>query len=136
MERDPSQEATAGLPVQATPPGWYLDPQDPRTQRYWDGTQWTEHRSPAAQQAGPPTNGKATASLVLGIVFACGIGSILALVFGYQAKNEIEASNGTQGGEGMATAGVILGWIGVGLVIAYLLFWVVIFGGGLFLSGS
>jgi hypothetical protein len=136
MEHDPNQEATAKLPVQATPPGWYPDPQDPYTQRYWDGTQWTENRSPVAQQAGPPTNGKATASLVLGIVFLCGIGSILALVFGHQAKNEIQASNGTQGGEGMATAGIILGWIGIGLALAYLLFWVLIFGGGLFLSGS
>ena len=122
------------MPTGATPPGWYPDPHDPATQRYWDGARWTENRAPSAQASGPPTNGKATAALVLGIVFACGIGSILALVFGYQAKNEIEASNGAQGGAGMATAGVVLGWVGVGLVIAYLLFWVVIFGGGLFLS--
>ena len=23
--------------------GWYPDPSDPQKQRYWDGTQWTEH---------------------------------------------------------------------------------------------
>jgi hypothetical protein len=122
--------------MHATPPGWYPDPHDPYTQRYWDGVQWTESRSPGLQvQQRPETNGKAIASLVLGLVFACGIGSILALVFGHQAKNEIEASNGTQGGEGMATAGIVLGWIGVGLAIFYLIIWVGVLGGGLFLTG-
>ena len=106
--------------VQATPPGWYPDPNDPYTQRYWDGLQWTENRSPALRRswrsAGPPDERPgdrvdgARDPLVI-----CGIGSVLALVFGYQAKREIEASGGTQGGEGMATAGIILGWIGVGL---------------------
>ncbi|MEM8706646.1 MAG: DUF2510 domain-containing protein [Actinomycetota bacterium] len=28
------------------PSGWYDDPEDPSGYRYWDGTQWTEHRSP------------------------------------------------------------------------------------------
>ena len=121
----------------STPPGWYPDPHDPYTQRYWDGAQWTDSRSPAViGHQNPPTNGKATAALVLGLVFLCGIGSILALVFGYQAKNEIEASNGAQGGEGMATAGIVLGWVGIGLALVYLVFWVLIFGGGLFLSGA
>jgi uncharacterized RDD family membrane protein YckC len=26
--------------------GWYDDPQDPNTMRYWDGVQWTNHTSP------------------------------------------------------------------------------------------
>jgi hypothetical protein len=29
------------------PAGWFPDPDDPTKQRYWDGQQWTEHRSPA-----------------------------------------------------------------------------------------
>jgi hypothetical protein len=62
----------------------------------------------------PKTNGMAIASLVLGIVWIYGIGSILALVFGYQGRNEIDRSNGTQTGRGMATAGIVLGWIGIG----------------------
>ncbi len=49
-------------------PGWYDDPQDPNTQRYWDGRGWTPHRqrrplsgpvSPGGRgpmaSAGPPT---------------------------------------------------------------------------------
>jgi hypothetical protein len=71
------------------------------------------------------TNGMAIASLVLGIVFMCGIGSILALIFGYMARSQIDESGGTQSGRGMAIAGIVLGWIGVGLAILYLLIWIV-----------
>ncbi len=36
--------------VPQMPPGWY--PSEPGWQQYWDGSQWTEHRSPLAV-AGP-----------------------------------------------------------------------------------
>jgi hypothetical protein len=64
----------------------------------------------------PPqrTNGMAIASMVLGILWLYWIGSILALVFGYIAKNQIR-ERGEAGG-GMATAGIVLGWIGVGFI--------------------
>jgi hypothetical protein len=67
------------------------------------------------------TNGYAIASMVLGIVWAYGVGSVLALVFGYMAKREIRESNDSQGGAGMATAGIILGWIGVAGVVIFTL---------------
>jgi Domain of unknown function (DUF4190) len=74
-----------------------------------------------------PTNGLAIASLVLGIAglvfYVCGIASILALVFGYMAKGQIDQSGGTQQGRGMAIAGIIMGWIGVAILV---IFWVVI----------
>ncbi len=72
----------------------------------------------AAATYGPPTNsGYAVAAMVLGILTLYGIGSILALVFGYKARNDIDASGGRLKGRGMATAGVVLGWIGIGLMI-------------------
>ena len=37
------------------PAGWYEDPRDPASQRYWDGGFWTDHRRPA--QA-PPYQGQ------------------------------------------------------------------------------
>ena len=64
----------------------------------------------------PRTNGLAVASMVLGILCLYGIGSILALVFGYQAKGQIERSGGRQSGRGMAIAGIVLGWIGLALM--------------------
>jgi hypothetical protein len=66
------------------------------------------------------TNGFAIASLVLGILWLSWIGSIMALVFGHVSKAQIEASGGTQGGGGLATAGFVLGWIGIGFLALYL----------------
>ena len=41
------------------------------------------------------------------------LGSVLALVFGHTARNQIIASGGRQTGEGLAIAGIVLGWIGI-----------------------
>ena len=64
----------------------------------------------------PATNGLAIAAMVLGILWLYWIGSVLALVFGYIAKNQIDRAGGTQGGRGMAIAGIVLGWVGVGVL--------------------
>ena len=61
-------------------------------------------------------NGLAIASLVLGILWVYWIGSILALIFGYVAKGQIDRSAGRQTGRGMAIAGIVLGWIGVAVL--------------------
>jgi hypothetical protein len=51
------------------------------------------------------------ASLVLGIFWFWGIGSILALIFGYIGLRQIRERG--EGGRGMAIAGVVLGWVGL-----------------------
>ena len=129
----------------STPPGWYADPNQPGQQRYWDGNAWTEHVAPAggpptgappAGGFGPPgagfqtvgqrTPGKATAALVLGIVgiFLCPlVCSVLAIIFGVQARNEIDANPTALGGRGQAQAGFILGIVGIALTVI----WIVIF---------
>ena len=66
------------------------------------------------------TNGMAIASMVLGILWLYWIGSVLALVFGYMAKKQIRERG--DAGDGMATAGIVLGWIGVGILAVVLLF--------------
>jgi hypothetical protein len=93
---------------------------------------------PATSASGPPgdsgskstpkTNGLAIASLVLGMaqIFACIVGAILALVFGYISRRQIDESGGTQGGRGMAIAGIFLGWIGIGLAIVYIVVIVIV----------
>lgn len=70
--------------------------------------------------AAPSTNGFAIASLVLGILWLWWIGSVLALVFGYIGKNQIERSKGMQGGQGMAIAGIVLGWVGLATLLLML----------------
>ena len=59
------------------------------------------------------TNSLAIASLVLSLVYLCGIGSILAVIFGIKARREIRASGGAQNGDGLALAGTIIGALGI-----------------------
>lgn len=66
------------------------------------------------------TNGFAVASLVLGILWIFWIGSILALVFGYLGKGQIDRADGRQQGRGLAIAGITLGWVGVGTLLLVL----------------
>jgi hypothetical protein len=58
---------------------------------------------------------------ILSIVAACGLlTGVPALILGSLAKKEIAASGGSQSGEGMATAGVVLGWISVAITVLLL----------------
>ena len=65
----------------------------------------------------PETNGLAIASLLFGIFWLGGIGSLAALVLGYRARREIRNSAGFQRGSSLATIGIVLGWIGVALLV-------------------
>jgi hypothetical protein len=98
-------------------PGWYQAPGDPENERYYDGTKWVDQyraKPGRANLAGQTkTSGMAIASLVLGLLWGYGVGSILAIIFGMIAKKNIREADGMQTGEGMATAGIVLGIIGV-----------------------
>jgi Domain of unknown function (DUF4190) len=65
------------------------------------------------------TNGLAIASLAcsIGGFVICGLGFIVGIVLGYIAKNQIDQSGGAQEGRGMAVAGIIIGWVGIGLFL-------------------
>lgn len=62
--------------------------------------------------------------MVLGILWVYWIGSILAVIFGHRAIRQIDHSGGLEGGRGMATAGLVLGYIGI--VTAVIIFVVAI----------
>jgi hypothetical protein len=110
-------------------PGWWLAS---------DGKYYPPEQAPAAQVPPAPvfsayapygapvvqtaTNGLAIASMVLGILWLWWVGSILALVFGYVAKGQIDRSAGRQTGRGMAIAGIVLGWIGVAVLAIVIVF--------------
>lgn len=62
----------------------------------------------------PPNHKDAVPSLVLGILslVLCGfVTGIPAIILGRRARREIASSGGALGGEGMATAGVVMGLI-------------------------
>lgn len=117
------------LPPGSPGPGWWLAS---------DGSWYPPEQAPGTQVPPPPgaftayspygapygspyvqatTNGMAIASMVLGILWLYWVGSILALVFGYVAKSQIDRSAGRQKGRGMAIAGIVLGWIGVATAV-------------------
>ena len=121
-------------PASPQPPS---EPSGPPAPGWWlasDGRYYPPEQAPGAPASPPPTftaytsyapgmaqatttNGLAIASLVLGILWILWIGSILAVVFGYVAKGQIERSAGRQSGRGMAIAGIVLGWVGVGFLV-------------------
>jgi len=77
------------------------------------------------------TSGKAVASLVCGIlsnlmpVIGIALG-IIGIVFGIRAKKEIQQSNGTLTGDGMAIAGFVCGIVGIVVSITIILLIIVI----------
>src|SRR5262245_25951062 len=94
--------------------GWYPDPDDGTQTRYWDGTDWTDHRAAGTGQPviAPVDHKSATTAFVLGILslLFCGIFTgIPAIVLGRRARREIDASGGQLGGRGTATAGLVTG---------------------------
>lgn len=80
-----------------------------------------------------PTNSLAVISLALSIsswVLLFGIGGVAGIILGILARNKIKNSHGTQGGDGMALAGIILGVANVALVcFGILCFGALIFAG-------
>ena len=67
-----------------------------------------------------PTSTLALVSLIsgiLGFIMLPVIGSVVALITGYSARNETRAIPPTASGDGLATAGIIMGWIQLGLAV-------------------
>ncbi|HVL97911.1 MAG TPA: DUF4190 domain-containing protein [Egibacteraceae bacterium] len=106
-------------PGQAAPP-WAGPGQQPSWEQAavgWGGGQ--------AGAPTTPTNGMAVAALVASILglltlWMCGIGVVgvvVGLVLGYLSRGQIRSSGGTQGGDGIATAAIVVGWIGAAFVV-------------------
>lgn len=124
---------SAQQPYQPYQPYQQPNPQYQQSQQY----------QPYSQPAGnyyvgpmaPATSGYAIASLVcslLGYIGVFGFGPLLGVIFGHLALREIDRSNGMLQGRGLAQAGLILGYIALGLTLLALLFFslIVIFGTG------
>ncbi len=91
---------------------------------------------PPMGMAPKANNGKAIASMIVGIVsvaFACYWfislpGGVVALILGVLARKEVSQGKGTNGG--MALAGIILGSIGAFLGLAMLALWIIALASG------
>lgn len=88
-----------------------------------------------------PQSTMAIVSLIAGIAgfsFLPVIGSIVAIITGYAARKETRSVPPTASGDGMATAGIIMGWVQVGLAVVSLCCFAAwfLFVGGLALAGN
>ncbi|HEY3436058.1 MAG TPA: DUF4190 domain-containing protein, partial [Actinotalea sp.] len=72
--------------------------------------------------AGPPTNTLAVVSLITGIagltIFPF-LASIAAVITGHMARRRIQETG--EAGQGLTTAGLVLGYIGIGIVALVIL---------------
>ncbi len=78
------------------------------------------------------TSGWAIFSLISGILGwmgVFGVGGLAAVIAGHIAKNQIRSSHGHVGGDGLATAGLVLGYLNIGLAVVGGCFALLIFGG-------
>jgi Domain of unknown function (DUF4190) len=80
-------------------------------------------------QTPAPTSSFSTTSLIMGILgwtLIPIVGALIAIITGHIAKKDIRQSNGILGGDGIATAGLILGYsnlaLGLCACLALLLF--------------
>ena len=76
---------------------------------------------PVSESLGPkPTSGFALTSLVCGLLHVCGLGSVLAVVFGHLGLGQVR--RGERSGGGIAIAGLVLGYLGFfGTIAAWFL---------------
>jgi hypothetical protein len=80
------------------------------------------------------TSTNAIVSLVCGILAwlgLFGLGGVLAVIFGHVAKKEIRISLGQVNGDGLATAGLILGYINIALTVVGACFAILIITGAI-----
>lgn len=90
---------------------------------------------PGFPPAPPPTNGLALAAMIVsitGLSTGCLPVGVVGIVLGHRARRQIEASG--ESGRGFATAGIVVGYLGVGLLVAVILFYAVLFATGSFSS--
>jgi len=126
----------------AATPGWYHAEGDPPgTERYWDGSMWTEGPRPIGGfPAAPPTpqpmavtapgmypgvyaeSSQATTALVLSISgFFCCITAPIGAYLGYREKEAIDAGLRDPNNRGKAVAALVIGLVFFAITAAVLL---------------
>jgi hypothetical protein len=87
--------------------GWYPDPEHPEAWRYWDGAQWTEHRSPGGGGGPGDTGGQLRGAsrgpwmaLVAAALVAVVVGGGLLLVDDRDSRSDGPDPTALSSGEG------------------------------------
>lgn len=114
-------ESGESTPPPPPSPGQYDPPAAPY-QPYAVGSPY------GGYQTVPQTNGLAIASLVVsiaGLVVCCGLPGVVGAIMGHVARKQIKEQP-NQTGEGMALAGIIVGWASFGLIVIGTILWVVL----------
>jgi hypothetical protein len=108
--QQPSSSPWLNVPPQGQYPG----------QGQYPPAQYPPGYFPPPQQA--PTDGKATASLVFGILSLICFGifaGIPAIILGHLSRGEVKRSMGRLSGAGMALAGLIMGYASIGITVLF-----------------
>ncbi|MER7330425.1 MULTISPECIES: DUF4190 domain-containing protein [unclassified Micromonospora] len=134
QQSSPPADPVIGQPIPTQPTGDPYAPADPYAGGDpYAGTQPAAQPAPAgypppaypAYGYGAPqkTNGMAIAALVLSLVgFTSCITAPVGAILGHVAAKQIRQTG--EGGEGMAKAAIIIGWILTGLLVLLILFYV------------
>lgn len=120
--------ASAATSQQLAPPS--------AVQQYTQQPYQVQYASPVLMYKSP-TNSAAVVSLIFGIVswFLCPlIGGMVAVISGHMAHSQIKRSG--EGGAGLATAGLVLGYIHLAAAAVFIVFWLFMFGGLAALFGA
>jgi hypothetical protein len=101
--------------------GWYLSPANDGSLQYWDGKQWLDLEAPGSQNSSKvnaaPVSNLAIASLVSAFVAP----TIVPIILGHLAVNDISKSGGTKRGKPLAIAGLVLGYLASAILILWLI---------------
>jgi len=110
----PPQASQAGAPTPASTSAWLNVP--PGQTQYPPQQAYPPQAQPYPGQYQPQTDGKATASLILGILSILCFGLLTglpAIILGHISRGNIEQSRGRLTGAGMALTGLILGYVSI-----------------------
>jgi hypothetical protein len=121
-------DSVESTPDHAPPAGWYADPDRPGYERRWTGDKWSifTRKAPRAESAPPQLGAKANRLAVTALILSSFglffVGSILGIVFGTVALDEIRGSDGHERGERIARWAVGIGWATIILWVAVIVF--------------
>jgi len=114
---DPEGAREAEELARERPAGWYVDPERPDGERYWDGEKWCERRGEGQEEHAHAPQGKANRLAVFAL-FCAFVIPVLGIVFGLVALDEIDESEGEERGRAMAQWAIGLGAVTLGFAIA------------------